>query len=72
MTGTYQDNDHEPEPFTAQPTPGSYYVQGFADGFHDRPQQNHRTKEAREAYSKGYNQGVQQRHQIAEKGTTTP
>ena len=56
----FQD-DREHEPIQTRTTPGSYYVQGFADGYHNRPQRNHRTKEAREAYAKGYNQGVQQR-----------
>lgn len=64
----YQE-EREAEPIQARPTPaGSYYLQGFSDGYHDRPQKKQRAKEAKEAYTRGYKQGVQQRRQIKEKG----
>jgi hypothetical protein len=46
-------------PLTHCTTSGSYYLQGFTDGYHGRQQVKHQEKEAREAYMNGYNQGIQ-------------
>lgn len=57
------DQEHTPAPLliTRGPTTGEIYLQGYADGYHQRPPVIQRTKKAQAAYSKGYNAGSQTR-----------
>lgn len=61
------ETEKERNPLTpAHSTTGSFYLKGYSDGYHGRPQEHYRTKEARDAYAKGYDQGV--RSAIVESG----
>jgi hypothetical protein len=55
--------DHEPERLITRrtPTAGAIYLQGYADGYHNRPRIIQRTRKAQAAYSKGYEAGSQAR-----------
>jgi len=57
----YQE-EKEPILFKARTTAGAYYLQGFSDGYHNRPRVKHRSKRAQEAYTKGYDQGERSRN----------
>lgn len=58
----YQD-EKEPITLTTRTPTGEYYLQGFADGYHNRPRVKQRSQRAQEAYTKGYDQGERSREQ---------
>lgn len=57
----YQDEKETIQIITRTPT-GEYYLQGFSDGYHNRPRVKQRSQRAQDAYTKGYDQGVRSRN----------